>query len=276
MPEPVFIVDVFGQYMPEDVTVIWQDEQPIPDPRMQAMIDEEWAKLEADCRAKNAVLFNGKLLRHIRHETDDGRFTIHVGPTDYAAFMGTNFFNPHRADEFGWENYSNAIGTSATVITDDGWLLLGRRNERVACMAGYVHTFGGGLEPDDRRPDGTFDIFAAIRRELQEELSIGPDEIRELVCMGLIRDRSIRQPELIFNAYICSNREDVLGRLRHDDPHEEHESIVSCRDTPQAIVPFIRSTERIAPVAVGALCQHGRKHHGPQWYDAVLKELTPN
>jgi len=269
-PEPVFCVNVFGTFGPEQVRIVWRDEPRPAHAALDAMVARTWARRMEEARLKGQMLFNGPLARYLRHRVEDDTLAIEVGPTDYANFLGTNFCNPNRADEFGWELYGNPVGTTATVIAADGWLMYGRRNQRVACHGGYIHTLGGGLEAGERDADGCFDGFESVRRELDEELGLKAEDITEMVCLGLIRDLTIRQPELIFDVRVRQERAELEARIDPSDPEQEHEALVAVRDTPAAIETFVATAERIAPVAVGAVLQHGRRYFGEDWYRAAV------
>jgi 8-oxo-dGTP pyrophosphatase MutT (NUDIX family) len=270
-----FVVDVVGPFGREQLRLVWRDEARPPHAGLDALVAETWAGYLDESRRKGFLLYNGQAVRHLRHELADGTLTIEAGPTDFAQFIATNYLNPHRAEEFGWDLYSNPIGVSAVVVTADGWILYGRRNERVACHPGHVQAFGGSLEADERRADGTFDAFTCILRELDEEAGVRPADVTELVCLGLIHDRVIRQPELVFDTRIRQDRAEMAGRLRHDDPGQEHAEIVLCRDEPEAIVPFIRQMTPMSPVAVGALFLHGSRQFGQAWYERASRDLCP-
>lgn len=269
----IFEVGVAGLFPPGRVRVVWRDEPAPPHPGLSALIARTWESWRRACGEAGAMLFNGQLARYLRHRIEADTLIIDAGPTDYVAFIGTNVLNAHRGDEFGWERFGNPIGTSATVITSDGWLLIGRRGDRVALHRGYAHTFGGGLEAGERRSDGTIDAFASIRRELNEELRLAADEIREVVCLGMIRDAEIRQPELIFDAEVHPTRAEVEDRLRPGADDEEHEAVLACRDEPDAILPFLMAVRPVTPVVVGAIAEHGRHRYGPDWYEKFVREV---
>ncbi len=274
MTTPPFIVEVSGRFGPDDVRVRWRDEPKPSDPDLDALIERVWTEQTRAAERTGAILFNGPLARYLRHRVHRGVLTMDVGPTDYAHFLATNLLNHERGDEIGWERFSNPVGTSATVITSDGFLVFGRRNQRVAYHPGYLHTFGGALESADRREDGSLDAFASIRRELLEELGLRDDDVVQLVCLGLIRDRQIRQPELIFDAHVRQARDDLADRIDHGGDHEEHDQIEACPDRPDAILPFIRRPNPIAPIAVGALFAHGRLCFGDTWHRQTLSDLA--
>jgi hypothetical protein len=268
-----FIIDALGVFDEAHLGIVWCDESQAATPELDRLVEVVWRRQLKASRRAGVHLFNGRLVRYLRHTQENGTLRVEVGATDYARFMGTNYLNWHRGDEFGWERFSNPLGTSANIITSDGWLVLGRRNEKVACHAGYVHSLGGSIEAAERRADGTFDAFASMRRELAEEAKIVNDEIEELICLGLIRDPHVRQPELIFNATVRMTREEVAGRIQSAD--DEHVGVEACRDLPEAIETFIRTTPRVAAVAAGGLCLHGRRMWGGAWFDQTVRRLPP-
>lgn len=267
-----FDIDAFGEFAPGRVQVHLRDTPRPTTPELEACIEGAWQRAMTECPARGAMLFNGELIRWIDHRVEDDTLHIDAGRTTYREFTGTNLYNRHRIAAFGRARFSNPIGTTATLISADGWLLYGRRSQRVAYHAGHVHTFGGALEAVDIRPDGTVDVFAALARELREELGLEPDEVTETVCIGLIHDREIWQPELLFDTTVRLTREALLDRLDRD-ADGEHTAIESLPDTPDAPVPFLMNTSPIAPVAIGALCLHGRRRWGERWYDETLARL---
>jgi hypothetical protein len=275
VPDP-FLIDVYGCFGPDRLRIAWHDEPRPPHADLDALVARTWAGQTRAARESGRILFNGQLARYLRHRLEDGVLVIDVGPTDYANFLATNLLNYPRGEEWGWHLFSNPIGTSAAPITSDGWILLGRRNARVAFHAGYVHAFGGGLEAADRRPDGSVDAFESIRRELHEELGLVDTDLKEgrVSCLGLIRDPTIRQPELVFESPLRRTREEMVDRLNLSDPHQEHAALLACRDEPDAIVPFIRTNTPITPVAIGVLLLHGRQHFGESWYERAFRELS--
>jgi 8-oxo-dGTP pyrophosphatase MutT (NUDIX family) len=275
MPSPVarFEIDAFGWFPPGHVRARVTQTPRATTPELEALIAETWERVQAQCRASGAILYNGRLWRWIDHAVEDGRLWLTVGPTCYRDFVGTNLHNRHRIREFGRAMFSNPIGTTATIISADGWLLYGRRSHRVAYHAGHLHTFGGALEAADQAKDGSIDPFAAVRRELAEELGLAAHEITGLGSVGLIHDHEIWQPELLFEATVTLERDALLDRLVHD-AEQEHTGIEAVRDEPDALVPFMRQAAPVAPVAVGAICLHGRHRWGKAWYDQAFTALS--
>lgn len=289
-----FDILAFGHFLPKQVHV-HLDPSPRPTtPQLEALIAEEWDRQIALAKHHGRELFNGSLMRYVDHavtldhavnqqtttaspnsprrQPAGSDLHLTVGPTCYRDFVGTNLFNHHRIEAFGWHRFANPIGTTATLTTRDGRICYGRRSARVAYHALHVHTFGGGLEASDRSPDGTIDPFASLCRELAEELNLARDELGDLLCVGLIRDKEIRQPEMLFEADLDLTADQLIGRWKSAQSRDEHDEIVTLSDTPEAIVPFIRHCGPIAPVAIGALFLHGRRRWGRRWFEDAAAE----
>lgn len=280
-----FHIDAAGRFPPDCVVV---DLDPAPRPTtalLEALIAEEWERQLALAHGTDRMLFNGPLLRYVAHAvepasaTDGGavrpaRFRLTVGPTCYRDFVGTNLFNRHRLHEFGWPSFANPIGTTATLTTRDGLICYGRRSQRVSYHAGHVHTFGGALEERDCRADGTIDPFSSLARELLEELGLSPGEYTDLVCTGLVRDKEIHQPEMLFEARLHLTADELGRRWQTAEARDEHDELVTLPDQPEAIVPFIRTCGLIAPVAIGALFLHGLLAWGNAWFQRAARDVT--
>lgn len=271
-----FVIDAWGRFDSAQVGVSFD---PAPRPttaELDALIAAEWDRQVALAKGTERMLFNGALLRYSGHRIERGPggnvFHLVVGPTCYRDFVGTNLYNRHRVEEFGWNRFSNPIGTTATLVSGDGLICYGRRSRRVSYHAEHVHTFGGALEATDRRSDGSIDAFASVARELTEELGLQPDEAHGLVCVGLIRDKEIHQPEMLFEARLEMTAAELRRRWQTAEARDEHDEIVTLDNAPEAIVPFIRGCGPIAPVAVGALFIHGLLAWGQGWFDQASSQ----
>jgi len=274
-----FVVDVFGVFAPGRVRVAY-DGRPRPTtPALEALIADAWERQRAVAAREGKLLFNGALLRYVDHATrraaDGGgaTFWLTVGPTCYRDFVGTNLYNHHRLAELGWERFANPVGTTATLTTADGRICYGRRSQRVSYHAGHVHTFGGALEVSDRQSDGTIDPFASVCRELAEELAVEAAELTDLRCVGLIRDKEIHQPEMLFEARVGLSYGELAARWRAAETADEHEGLVQLADRPEAVVPFLVGCGPIAPVAVGALYLQGLAAWGEAWWREAADAL---
>lgn len=278
-PHLPFVIDVLGRYPPSQVQTTFSDTPRPTTPELEALIETEWVRQTAVARQTDRVLFNGPLLRYIAHtvgapaDGDAEVFHLCVGPTSYRDFVGTNLYNHHRLGEIDWTLFANPVGTTATLTTADGQICYGRRSSRVAYHAEHVHTFGGALEARDQGPDGSIDPFGSLCRELVEELGVAREELRDLLCVGLLRDKEIHQPEMLFEAGLDLTAEELRGRWESAESQAEHNALVTLADEPGAIIPFLNHCGPIAPVAVGALLLHGLLRWGDDWFNRTAASV---
>lgn len=202
---------------------------------MAAHIDSAWSEA---CARPGVHLFDGPLCRFERLTADDQHLHLDVSLCSYKQFFGTNGSHPEWAEAHGWGSLANAIGTSAALVSSDGWLVFGRRSTAVALYPGWAHPFGGILEPSD-----DLDLLAEMQRELHEEIGLAENDLSDLACIGLVRDPRLLQPELIYLARAKLTRHELESRLDLD----EHSACWSVRAEPEAIALALRH-ELLTPV----------------------------
>lgn len=261
-----FLVEIEGRFAAGHLSQDWVDTPRPTMPHVEEMISRAW-EVESNLAGQaGRNLYNGRLARLIRAESSTNELRLRLGDTCYRDFLGTNVLNAAEVAKIDPELFSNAVGTSATVRTRDGLLVLGRRSERVAFHGGYLHSFGGMLESADRRSDG-YDIFGGVKREVMEELGVNDGEIGDVVLIGLVRDRTILQPEILFDLDVTMNRAELSERFDPQLSDGEHSAIEFVPDDPDAVVRFLLQAKPIAAVAQAGLLLHGKHQWGKHWYD---------
>ena len=269
-----FFIEVEGRYTADQLSQTWTEDARPTAPNVEEIISRTWETESSLAVQSGRNLYNSRLARLVRAEASAPRpcsllgRTVHLrlGDTCYRDFLGTNVFNAAKVARINPAFLADAVGTSSIVLTSDGFLVLGRRSDRVTLHAGYLHTFGGMLEAADRRADG-YDVFGGVRREVIEELGVGESEIGSVVLTGLARDRAIRQPEILFDLGLTLTRAELSARFHPGLSDGEHTAIEFLPDDPEAIVRFLMRTLRIAPVAQAGLLLHGRHNWGRDWYE---------
>jgi hypothetical protein len=236
----MFDLRAAGDWLPHQVSVTWvQDSRKIVS-EVERAIDEAWNAAAARLGEK---LFDGPMCRLEKWSASPERLDLALSRSSYRPFLGTNLHNARLADVYGVDVLANPVGLSTALQTRDDCLLLGRRNDSVAYYPNRVHPFAGALEPHE-----PLDVFAEIRRELREELRLGVADIQGIRCVGLVEDRSLRQPELIFIASTARTKAELEQQL----DRTEHIAVYAIKADRSAVEQAMRDP-LLTPVAVASL-----------------------
>lgn len=243
-----------GDWTPGQVRVRWVASGRRIVPEVERLIDAAW---QAALQRPGVKLFDGPMCRMERWRTAaDGTLELDLSVTGYKAFLGTNMAHPKLAERHGRDVMANPVGVSPALETSDGYLLLGRRNESLAYYPSRTHPFAGALEPRDKG-----DLFAAVRRELSEELALGDADIVDVRCTGVAEDRALRQPELLFRVRTTKTRRQIEAQVHAD----EHGGSVAIPAEPAEVARAVRDPA-LTPVAVASLLLWGRIRFGETWF----------
>lgn len=244
-----------GEWAPGRVRLTWSEQSSRRiDPDVERKIDDAWARVTA---RPGVRLFDGPMCRIESFDASPDVLRLSLSPTSYKPFVGTNLLNPDLADTHGRDVMANPVGVSALLETADGYYVLGRRNASVAYYPERVHPFAGALEPRDGA-----DPFAAVYRELSEELSLSGADVTNLRCTGLVEDRALRQPELVFLVSTSLRRAEVERRVDRD----EHLASCALEQVPAKVLEWA-ADPALTPVAVASLLLAGRLRFGEGWFE---------
>jgi hypothetical protein len=236
----MFDLRAAGDWLPHQVSVTWVQSSRKIIPQVERAIDDAWNAAAARLGEK---LFDGPMCRLERWFASPDRLELTLSRSRYRPFLGTNLCNARLADTYGVEVLANPVGLSTALQTRDGCLLLGRRNDSVAYYPNRVHPFAGALEPHE-----PLDVFEEIRRELREELHHDAADIEAIRCVGLVEDRSLRQPELIFIASTVRTKAELEQQL----DRTEHIAVYAIKADRSAVEHAMRDP-LLTPVAVASL-----------------------
>jgi hypothetical protein len=277
--EASFTIDFAREYRKEQITQTWTDAQRVSTPQIDALIERTWTEQVELATAQGRPLYDGRLVRLVHLQAGPDRLDLTLAPVGFREFLGTNLYNARQVLGVSPHALANPIGISACVAAADHTLILGRRGEAVAFHAGHLHTIGGLIEESDRGSGGLIDFFAAMLRELKEELHVEVSQVREIRLMALIRDLAILQPELIFDISLHLTRKDIRERFNPSAAGQEHSGLEYVFDEPETVIPFLRRAAPVAPVAEAAVLLHGRRAWGQEWYEQtcylLYGELPP-
>jgi len=227
-----------------------------PPAEVAEIIEAAWAEAMA---RPGVHLFDGPMCRMESWSASPERLELTLSETTYKRFLGTNLTRPELADRYGREILANPVGVSPALLTADGFLMMGRRNASVAYYPNRMHPFAGALDPADADP------FAAVRRELNEELGLTTADVPDVRCTGIAEDLSIRQPELIFLARTARTRGKIEGAV----DRTEHLGTWATRAELSSIAEALAGGSEFTPVAVASLLLYARV----AWGDGAVGEM---
>ena len=263
-----FFLDVVGTFARSDVTVNWSDQRRQCNDELRRLIDQAWELALWHAKKGGRTIFDGPLCRLISYTVDAGRFDMTLGPVSYKEFVGTNQTQAYVRYLHGPEALADPLGVSASIVTADGFLLLGLRSTHVAQYPERLHPIGGTVEPRDET--GLIDPFQSMLDEFAEETGAALDNVSDITLLGLVRDKNTVQPELIFDLKVDVDAAAIRRGAETAVDAEEHTNIVPVRDHPAAVVTFIQQNfSLLTPVGLAALLLHGQQHWGSGWFAAA-------
>jgi hypothetical protein len=261
----MLLIHETGSWRPGQILIEWVPSSwPGDIAPVNGQIERAW---DAAKRRLGDKLFDGPMCRMESWSRDDasGALRLRLSTTSYRIFLGTNLTNAHLADQYGVGVLARPVGVSPALVSADNWLMLGRRNASVAYYPNRVHPFAGALEPRENVTP-----FDEVRRELREELSLGGDDVSDIVCTGIVEDTILRHPEMIFAARSTLTR----GRIEAQVDEEEHHDSFAVRATAEEVErALVDSGEPFTPVARATILLFGRIEFGQDWLDRV-REAT--
>ena len=238
--------------------VYWQPE-PIGKPAfLQHSEKAFWNELVK--KHPTANLFNGGLAELSSFRFENDRLFLKLRPSDYRAFMYSNFHRDDIIKNYGERFVNQGLGISAVVCTSDDKIVLMKRSEQVGEYPGKLDVFGGHIEPDRHIVKGVPDPCQGIRDELQEELGLLPKDIRNLRIIGLIRNAQTTKPELVFIAETAVGLKYLCEKSRSAVDGGEYDSLIDLPDETQSLKSFLEeNAPEFSPSGFGSLWMYANQ-----------------
>ncbi len=261
-----------GHFDSSAVSVQFRNRMLAMAPRLQPLIDAQWQQQLALTRKDGRTLFDGEMLRLDAYRCNElnGRdcLELQMSKTKYSQFVGTNLNIERHSFLDDSTQWSNPLGLSALVVCKDQKILLGQRGKGTFQYSGYWHTLGGMADLRDVDSNENVFLFDVIQRELNEELGIAKSDVTRLHSIGLVRDRAILQPEMIFEAHVAMSSADIVSRAtspsrESTDIDNEHDRFCAIDDNAPSVEQFVKShPTQITPVALATLTLHFQRIAG--------------
>jgi 8-oxo-dGTP pyrophosphatase MutT (NUDIX family) len=165
-------------------------------PEIDAQIETIWR--EELLRRPNVT--NGQILcaSHVDRGVVTGRFV------EYRVFVA-------RERDSKLERFVpiEPVGVSGVVVLAGGRVVVGKRAMHMTQHPGAWELVPSGGIDGPLAPHGRIDPLAALLRELDEELGVSTDRVKEARPLGLLRDRRDRGYDICFELLIDADADDL-------------------------------------------------------------------
>jgi hypothetical protein len=264
-----FFLDVAGQYVPENLVVRWSAQARPSNADIDRGIERTWTEETRNAVQAGRKLYDGRLCRLIQCQVEGHRLILTLGKVSFKECLGTNLTHANLRYVHGPEVMSDALGVSAAIATRDGFILLGRRSEKVMYHSGRIHPFGGFMESGD--VDGvSAHPYPSVLRQVVRETNLSAPLLQDAVCLGIVRDKHTVQPELIFDITADIDAAAARSCAMQAEGRQDHTELVPVRNHPAAVLTFIEQRfGELTAVGLAALLLHGLRHWGSGWFAAA-------
>ena len=212
-----------------------------------ALIDMHWKQELQEAQEKNKLLFNGPIYRLENYKTMGDQLIVSVSETNFKELMGTNFYHPELAEEYGKSYLSNAIALCTLLETNDENFVFVKRSASVYFGEGLWHLIAGQFSIE-KRETRTLSVFEVLYKELFEEGSLVKDDIKSCVCLGLIRDTVHFKPELLFYTKTLLSANEVAEKIDTALDGYEHEEVALIKKND---LDAFMNSEKLTSIAQG-------------------------
>src|SRR3989339_670524 len=178
---------------------------------------EDWPKINiADVK----VMDNGECNIVARTgETSYGRVVAFKGEglrkayDDYAKEYSVSGEEILPFEEFERLFMPNVPAVSTLIMTADNNILLTKRSPRKdSSYEEAWHLPAGYLDNKDKNERGEVDPFIAAKREINEEVGLTKEQIDDLVCLGIMRNRDGGINEFLFVARTTMRSDEIVDK----------------------------------------------------------------
>ena len=194
------------------------------DDKTSALIEKHWKQELKEAKEKNKLLFNGPIFRLENHKIVGDQLIVYVSETNFKELMGTNYYHPELADEYGKSYLSNALALSTFLETSDDNFIFVKRSSNVYFGEGKWHLIAGQFSIE-KKENRTLSTFEVLYKELLEEGALTKEDIENSVCLGLIRNTIHFKPELLFYTKTFLSASEVTEKIKTAQDGYEHEEV---------------------------------------------------
>jgi hypothetical protein len=240
-------------------------------PTIQAWMGSFWEQKSAIARQQHIPLFDAPLFRFVEVEAQaNGKLHLVLGDTGYKEYVTTRV--PEFAQGRKREELGNALSVCSVVETNDGYILLDRR-QGVDVYVGRYHVIGGFFERDlDSTASQQPDPFGAVRREIREETGIQLSDIRAQYCLGVVYDIATPHAEMCFLTQLNIPLTEVHKRRPEEDEIKHLETLFVTEESLRAFL--LNNHGNISATGEPNLLMYGGVRFGEGWFEGMMRQLS--
>lgn len=208
----------------------------IRSPDARNYILKEWMKKVID----NCDLFPGTLVRVNDHNVVNKELKMNVGYTTFDDYFITR--TKAFQKKFPSELSANPLSVGIIIVTNDNYILLGKRKEK-GSQEGKLTLPSGMVDGDDVQ-NNMVDVFGAIKREVWEETGISDAKLHNLLCYRLILNKVYGQTYMAFFACVDLPAAKIQ-KLKRKDDEIDFTSECFCRNEKERIKEYLGKNKDI-------------------------------
>jgi 8-oxo-dGTP pyrophosphatase MutT (NUDIX family) len=275
-----FTILARGLFRPDQLDITYDPALRMPlSSEVRAWMEQRWQQKLAAARAKGTPLYDARLFRLISAEArPDGTLRLVLGDGSYKEYVTAR--EPEFSTGRARAELSNVLAVCSVVETDDGYILLDKR-QGVDGYVGRYHVIGGFFERDldaqavapstEVATHITPDPFRAIQREIREETGIQQADIREQYCLGVVYDLTMPHGEMCFLTRLRIPLAEVQTRVPEE---QEIQQLRSLHVTRASLTAFLRTHHgNISPTGEPNLLLYGALLFGEEWFEEMMGDM---
>ena len=260
-----------GLYRPDQLDITYDPSLRMhTSPAIQEWMDTLWQQKLDTAQKKAVPLFDSQLFRLVSTEArEDSTLYLVLGNTSYKEYVTTR--EPEFARGRARQELGNALSVCSVIETDDGYILLDKR-QGVDVYEGRYHVIGGFFERDLDMATTQPDPFAAICREIREETGIQLKDISEQYSLGVVYDLTTPHAEMCFLTRLNISLEEVYRRVPEE---KEIQQLLSLYITKGSLLHFVLANHgNISATGEPNLLMYGAVRFGEEWFEEVMERLS--
>jgi hypothetical protein len=192
--------------------------------------------------------FNGVIARLDKWCLKKDKLYLYLRPTRYQHLLFSNDNVDFTISNYGEKYLSHALGISVILNSKDDYLVYILRSRDVGEYPELFDIPGGHIDIDSTK-NAQPNVFQAVKREIQEEVSIDTDDLM-IKIIGLIQVKQTLKPELIFHAKSKLSGKEIQKAVASNLCKEYSELFVSSNKVLEEHLNYKK--HRWTPSALGA------------------------